>query len=867
MAAILKEAPGRIRDAFSFRGGIGHQQQGMYDYQDVIQNLQVEYRKKYYSSKAYVDRLKYKIEKTNKIMQEERVMLPNEDIYYFLDIRDYVFKYKVSMYNRHWSIHKSFSQFRELQKDIFSLKDRYMNSGGNYVQLPEVPEELIRNNTFGDPLHNLGQDLLNMIFGILASPLEHQKFAKVLNFFGISIPFVSDRYNRIMEMACEKLSMGRPNDGFFEKKVKSVFRRWQDRWLVVGKHNVFYYEKPEDPDSSMRDNISFDTDTDFLIEHVGQNHVVGLFKISRRDLRIRFDGTMNGLISMEYIIKAIRHSNYTRPHRFTSFAPIRDGNDCVLFADGIGYYHEVYKNFENAESDIMITDWWFSPEFPLIRPIKNTLAKEKSRVDMTLQRAAARGVHVYILVFKEFAVSLNNDSEHAKVHMESLHPNIKVLRHPNVVLSLWSHHEKMIIIDRKKVFMGGLDLCWGRMDGNNHPLFNDQAAHNFPGVDYYNPLKKDIAQGRLYEKSLIESTYPRLPWHDVTVMLVGRIVNDFVMHFTTYWNHAKETNNEIEVLVGKKQPPRGGFRDRLRNRQVEQFLQQHHEHQHQYRATNKLRGNVMAATNGAPRSGKGQHYKSDEGEASINSTTGDDDADEATYNGGYADGMFNNENQQNVFTMLGGPGDPNQKAMLQDTQRRAIREELDRQMKETNHNQWVPSGNAAKFDAHYDAPSNNPKAIAYGAPQYNQDGFATRGQVVPSRFRNPFIALGDMFGRNFNDHDPNIPPLDENMQFMELGSMFQTNNAEDQGKEWSDWLKNNEHRYFGSNAMLRQSGRQSGLGQPGLSQGPSGPGINFNEHYLQNIKDNSKESRLLFNPSKTRHIVNPTHRSPKSSYL
>lgn len=113
----------------------------------------------------------------------------------------------------------------------------------------------------------------------------------------------------------------------------------------------------------------------------------------------------------------------------------------------------------------------------------------------------------------------------------------------------------MIVVDKMILFMGGLDLCWGRMDGNNHPLFNDKNSQKFPGVDYYNPLKKDIVKGRDYQKSMIEPTYPRMPWHDIAIMIVGKVVADFVLHFNAYWNHAKETNGETEVLFNSQQGP------------------------------------------------------------------------------------------------------------------------------------------------------------------------------------------------------------------------------------------------------------------------------------------------------------------------
>ncbi len=426
-------------------------------------------------------------------------------------------------------------------------------TSGPRIQMPTLPP-LIQRSPVGRPnseMDLIARDLLYMVWAILSANSINEKYKEVMNFWGISIPFCTGRYNKNMEFKCEKQSQGRANDGFLEKRVKSVFRRWQTRWLVVGYNNLFYYEYPEDPPTAVRDNIIWDSDTLFEIQHIGMRHVVGEFQISRRKLRIQMDRTMNGLICIYYIVKAFRKSQYTAPHRFTSFAPIRENNDCTFFSDGIGYFEEVYKAFESAKSEILITDWWMSPEVPLIRPTQSDLEQEKTRLDRTLQRAAIRGVRIYILVYKEFALSMNNDSEHTERTLEAMHHNIKVIRHPNVVVSLWSHHEKSIMVDKSILFMGGLDLCWGRMDGNNHPLFNDPLMRKFPGADYYNPLKKDIPKGREYQKSAIEQSYPRMPWHDIAVMVVGKVVADFVIHFNAYWNHAKETNGEDEVLVNK----------------------------------------------------------------------------------------------------------------------------------------------------------------------------------------------------------------------------------------------------------------------------------------------------------------------------
>ena len=68
---------------------------------------------------------------------------------------------------------------------------------------------------------------------------------------------------------------------------------------------------------------------------------------------------------------------------------------------------------------------------------------------------------------------VNNDSENVQITFEKMHKNITVLRHPNVVIpGLWSHHEKMVVIDQKVGFMGGLDICYGRWDTPDHYLYD-----------------------------------------------------------------------------------------------------------------------------------------------------------------------------------------------------------------------------------------------------------------------------------------------------------------------------------------------------------------------------------------------------------
>ena len=146
-------------------------------------------------------------------------------------------------------------------------------------------------------------------------------------------------------------------------------------------------------------------------------------------------------------------------------------------------------------------------------------------MDEILKRIAENGVQIKIIVYNEPTFALAIDSAHTKLSLEKMHENIKVVRHPSYILPtfLWSHHEKLVVVDQEIGFMGGLDLCYGRMDTPEHLLFDkseiEEKNNNneddvdwvqmtekeefFPGIDYSNCRKKDFAKVNKYQKFII----------------------------------------------------------------------------------------------------------------------------------------------------------------------------------------------------------------------------------------------------------------------------------------------------------------------------------------------------------------------------
>ncbi len=140
------------------------------------------------------------------------------------------------------------------------------------------------------------------------------------------------------------------------------------------------------------------------------------------------------------------------------------------------------------------TGWWVAPD---VRLVRDEVTKTWIQLQDLLLLKATQGVHVYILLYREVKTVLPDlRSQDVKVAFQRLHPNIRVIRHPNHVsfnpnesALYWSHHEKMVVVDQCIAIVGGMDLCPGRFDNASHVL-HDSADDAVPKVDYYNPKAK-----------------------------------------------------------------------------------------------------------------------------------------------------------------------------------------------------------------------------------------------------------------------------------------------------------------------------------------------------------------------------------------
>ncbi|KAL5119618.1 hypothetical protein ACEQ8H_002464 [Pleosporales sp. CAS-2024a] len=215
----------------------------------------------------------------------------------------------------------------------------------------------------------------------------------------------------------------------------------------------------------------------------------------------------------------------------------------------------------------------------------------------TFTKALMRvGLHVIFKSLEEWertnpliAPPISVSSAHTKHELEGLHPNIAVFRHPdhlpdaavlqssffesikNISFSpaklaqmpldglkavygahddtvmYWAHHEKLCLIDGQIAFMGGLDLCYGRWDTNQHSIADAHPGNMdrivFPGQDMNN-ARMNVDHWE--ENKLDRTQSSRMGWSDVSLCLAGPVVHDLRTHFVQRWNSI------YDVKYGKK---------------------------------------------------------------------------------------------------------------------------------------------------------------------------------------------------------------------------------------------------------------------------------------------------------------------------
>ena len=341
-----------------------------------------------------------------------------------------------------------------------------------------------------------------------------------------------------------------------------IFKQYNQRWIVLKDDMITY----SDLSASQGAKHAYFFDEEIRAVRSGKTNI----KITNlsRALELKFKNYFERELWKQEIEERIKKfKQIIKNNKYKAKKKKKMNNYAHWFVDGQDYFEDLFQKLMGAKKSIFITDWWMSPEVFLKRPIlesdyksffRKKSSRPLSRLMDVLEARAKKGVKIYILLYYECSIALTLNSKYTQETLEKLHKNISVTRHPTDKLDLlWSHHEKLVIIDQQIGYVGGLDLCWGRYDYHDHPIYeppNSEKKYYFPFIDYSNARICDFSnvEDYLVESVSREAGNLRMPWHDVHTRLIGPVVSDISRHFVERWNHARfDYRNETSLNIVK----------------------------------------------------------------------------------------------------------------------------------------------------------------------------------------------------------------------------------------------------------------------------------------------------------------------------
>ncbi|KAJ9173515.1 hypothetical protein P3X46_016638 [Hevea brasiliensis] len=239
-------------------------------------------------------------------------------------------------------------------------------------------------------------------------------------------------------------------------------------------------------------------------------------------------------------------------------AHVHDGCLPDLKLDGhVQYEHgtcwlDIFNAISQARRLIYITGWSVYHQVRLVRDGHD--GKDCTLGDL-LKIKSQEGVRVLLLVWDDptsrsflgyKTEGIMNTSDEETRHFFK-HSSVQVLLCPRSggkghsfmkkqeVGTIYSHHQKTVIVDadaghyKRKIvaFIGGLDLCMGRYDTPQHPLFRTlETVHK---DDNRNPTFMEPGVG-----------CPRQPWHDLHCKIDGPAAYDILTNFEERWLKASK---------------------------------------------------------------------------------------------------------------------------------------------------------------------------------------------------------------------------------------------------------------------------------------------------------------------------------------
>lgn len=274
-----------------------------------------------------------------------------------------------------------------------------------------------------------------------------------------------------------------------------------------------------------------------------------------------FSGVPNTYFAMRKGCNVTLYQNTHLTNRFQPVIPLSDGEHY----SPPRLWEDLYRAILDAEHFIYVAGWSVNTATTLIRDPQRMIAgAENVTFGQLLKKKADQGVLVLVMIWQDRTEILGNEGL-MKTHADETYKffeNTKVrcflcprladhdqaLYEKTEIEVEFTHHQKSVTVDAQVArgsnndqrsivsFIGGVDICGGRYDDENHTLFQNLDTY------YLN----DFYQGNFTHANLHHGG-PREPWHDAHSKLEGLAARDVLTNFQQRW--AKQAPSEISKLL------------------------------------------------------------------------------------------------------------------------------------------------------------------------------------------------------------------------------------------------------------------------------------------------------------------------------
>ncbi|KAF0921473.1 hypothetical protein E2562_007013 [Oryza meyeriana var. granulata] len=228
-------------------------------------------------------------------------------------------------------------------------------------------------------------------------------------------------------------------------------------------------------------------------------------------------------------------------------------------------WEDVFDAINNARRMVYIAGWSVNTDVVLVRdprrPSSGTLGE-------LLKRKADGGVTVLMLVWddrtsvglgpiRRDGLMATHDEDTASYFRDTKVHCVLCPRNPDQgrsyvqdveTATMFTHHQKTVIVDGGGnpasnappglvSFLGGIDLCDGRYDTQDHPLFRTLGTTH--RADFHQPN---------FPGASINKGGPREPWHDIHCRVEGPAAWDVLDNFEQRWRKQGDGDNLLVTL-------------------------------------------------------------------------------------------------------------------------------------------------------------------------------------------------------------------------------------------------------------------------------------------------------------------------------